>query len=422
MDNGYQGKKLLVLAAAGVHSKVVRAAREMGLYVIVTDNIPDSPAKAIADESWMYSITEVDAIAERCRAEGVDGVLNFCIDPGQRPYQQICEKLGLPCYCTGETLSILTDKRTFKDYCLAHGVDVIPDHSETDILSDRAEYPLFIKPADSRGSRGQSVCFTKEEALAGLAAAKSESGSGEVICERLMEGHHDIASAFFVVDGEPYLVKFGDRHLGRKEDGLEKQVVCTQLPSVHSDMFMDKVHDRVRAMIRSLGIRFGPVFLQGFVEGDTVRYYDPAQRMPGGDYDLVLKEATGFDTVRSLIHFAMTGDTKTVFGDPSNAFRLNGGTAFLFTITARAGKMEHVTGFEEVLKHPSVVYGRQIIPEGETIPDTGDIRRRVAAFGAYIRRPDEIEAFFRYLYDTYKITDASGEDMIVSRYEYRRLP
>ena len=48
-----KGKKLLILAGAGVHNKVVRAAKEMGIYTIVTDYLPDSPAKELADESWM---------------------------------------------------------------------------------------------------------------------------------------------------------------------------------------------------------------------------------------------------------------------------------------------------------------------------------------------------------------------------------
>lgn len=94
MNNKHQ--KLLILAGAGPHCKVVEAAKELGVYTIVTDYLADSPAKRIADESWMLDITDVDAIVERCIQENVTGVLNFCIDPGQKPYQQICERLGLP--------------------------------------------------------------------------------------------------------------------------------------------------------------------------------------------------------------------------------------------------------------------------------------------------------------------------------------
>ena len=417
----FKGKKILILAGASVHNKVVRTAKAMGLYVIVTDYLEPhlSPAKQLADESWMYSITDVDAIVDRCKQEHVDAVLSFCIDPAQKPYQQICEKLGVPCYATKEQFDIFTDKRKFKDFCIKHNVDVIPDYTEEDVENDLAEYPLFIKPSICRGSRGQSVCYTKEEAIEGLKIAKELSSDGKCICEKYMGDKQDIASAFFVVDGEPYMVKFGDRYLGKPEDGLDKQVMCTKFPSDFTPVFEEKVQQRVKDMIKALGIKFGPVFLQGFADGNTMRYYDPALRMPGGDYDLVLKEATGFDTVKSLIHFALTGDTKTYFGNPKDCFKLNGGVGMIICFSVRPGHIKRVEGLEKLLSGPNVVYGRQIIPEGEDIPSSGDIRQRVAAVGAYVKNKQEAENFVKNMYDIYHVYDDNGEDMIVSKYEYK---
>ena len=417
--NELKGKKLLILAGVGTHNKVVKAAREMGIYTIVTDYLVDSPAKQIADEAWMLNITDVENIVKRCKAEHVDGVINFCIDPAQKPYQQICEKLNIPCIGTKESFEILTDKRKFKDYCAGHGVETIPEYTTLDIINENVEYPIFIKPTNSRGSRGQSICFNKSEALDGIKVAKKESSNGGYICEKYMGGKQDIGSAFFVVNGEPYLVKFGDRHLGRIEDNLDKTVICTQLPSTYSEMFEKKVIHNVKNMIRSLGIKFGPVFLQGFIDGDTIYYYDPAQRMPGGDYDLILKEATGFDTVKSCIQFSLTGDTKTVFGNPQNSYRLNDGIALLFTITVRPGRIAKVEGFEQILNHQNVIYGRQIIPEGSMIPNSGDIKQRVAAIGAYITDKSLINNLVKDIYEIYHVYDEYGEDMVISKYEFK---
>lgn len=411
------GKKLLILAGAGVHCKVVRAAKELGVYTIVTDylDVEHSPAKLLADEYWDLNITDVDAIVERCKVEHVDGVLNFCIDPAQIPYQRICEKLQFPCIGTADQFAILTDKRKFKDYCIAHGVDVIPEYTELEIRNGEAEYPLFVKPTNSRGSRGQSVCHNCEAAIKGITVAKRESKDGGYICEKNLERCRDIASAFFVVNGEPHLVKFGDRYLGHKEDNLQKQVMCTVLPSSFAPIFKQKVEERVKGMIRSIGIKFGPVFLQGFVDGDTIRYYDPALRMPGGDYDVILEKATGFSTVKSFIHFAVTGDTKTAFGNPENAYELAGGTAFLVTVSCRPGRMARVEGLDKMLEREDVVYGRQIIPEGSVIPATGDIAQRVAGIGAYLTSRRNGERFLQELYQTYRVFDDAGQDMVVSK-------
>lgn len=413
------GKKLLILAGASVHNKVVNAAREMGVYTIVTDYLPVelSPAKQLADEYWMLNITEVDAIVEKCKEEHVDGVLAFCIDPAQHPYQMICERLGLPCYGSKEQFDILTDKRLFKAFLHKHNVDTIPEYTEKDVIENKVEYPLFIKPSIGRGSRGQSICNSRSEALLALEIARKESSDGGVICEKYMGGKQDMASAFYVIDGEPYLVKFGDRYLGKVEDKLDKQVICTKLPCDETPMFEATVMRRVKNMIKALGIKFGPVFLQGFFDGNTVRYYDPGLRMPGGDYDLVLKEATGFDTVKTSIHFALTGDTKTAFGNPVDCFKLDGGVGCLLCFSVRPGKMDKVIGMDGLKNMQNVVYARQIVPEGEIIPDSGDVRQRVGAVGIYLKDPSQLKDMIKRVYDTYHVYDEKGEDMLVSKFE-----
>ena len=411
----FDGKRLLILAGAGVHSKVVRAAKEMGIYTIVSDYLEDSPAKTIADEAWKINIMDVDAIVEQCKKSGVDGVLNFCIDPAQWPYLEVCDRLGLPCYATREQLEVLTDKTKFKRYCTAHQIDVIPEYSLDDIENGDVEYPVFIKPSVNRGSRGQQVCYSKETALEAYSKAAAESFNGMAICERYMGKNQDLGTAFFVIDRKPYLVKFGDRLLGREEDGLNKQVMCTRLPSTFSRTFETNVADRVKQMIRSLDVTFGPVFMQGFADGNTVRYYDPARRMPGGDYDLILKHATGFDTVKTMIHFALTGDTTVAYGDPNNCYLLNGGVALLFTFSVRPGRIDRMEGMGQLLAHPNVIYARKIVSEGTVITDSGDIQQRVAAIGAFLPEQKDIPAFIDEVNSIFHVYDSEGEEMVVSR-------
>ena len=188
------GKKLLILAGVDVHVKIVNAAKALGVYTIVTDYLPieESPAKRVADEYWMLNIMDVDAIVSKCREEDVDGVLAYCIDPAQIPYQQICEKLGVPCYGTKRQFEIMTDKRLFKDFCLQNGVDVIPEYSIKEVENDVVKYPVLVKPTISRGSRGQTICWNKEDIPHAIQIAKNESKNGEYLIERYMANAQDM--------------------------------------------------------------------------------------------------------------------------------------------------------------------------------------------------------------------------------------
>ena len=57
-------KKLLILGAISAMIDIVKDAKKMGYYVIVTDYLEDSPAKKYADETWLLSIDDVDAIVD----------------------------------------------------------------------------------------------------------------------------------------------------------------------------------------------------------------------------------------------------------------------------------------------------------------------------------------------------------------------
>ena len=417
MEKDLSGKKLLILAGADVHIKVVKAAQELGVYTIVTDylNPEDAPAKLCADEYWMIDIMDIDAIVEKCRQENVDGVLAFCIDPAQIPYQKVCEKLGVPCYGTAKQFEILTDKRQFKDFCIAHGVGVVPEYSETDVEKGNIKLPVLVKPSISRGSRGQTVCHSIEEIPVALSFAKSESFDGHALIERYMQGVQDMSFAYIVIAGEPYLLKCGDRILGYVEDNLERQQIATLLPSANAERYVAENDSAVKKMIKALGVKFGAIFIQGFYEDGHVFMYDPGMRFPGGDYDVVMRRCTGFDNMKSFVRFALTGDVTSCYGVPDHLYRLNGKACMILSIACKPGKIAHFSGMEEVASHPWVFSSSQRYRCGEIIPATGDIKQRVAEFVAELPSKDNEKEFVDFVYDHIKILDSDGQDMIVSK-------
>jgi hypothetical protein len=272
-------KKILILGGASVHCKLVETAKAMGYYTIVTDYLTDSPAKKIADESWMLNITDIDAIVEKCRSEHIESVISGWLDPCQRPYYEICKKLGVPCYGTWEQFYKMTDKHAFKKMCIEYGVDVIPEYDENNL--DAVEYPVFVKPVDSRGSRGQTVCYDAASLIKAIAYAKSESSNGDILIEKYVKDGEEFQVTYFFVDGEPYLLRTVDSYCGSEENHLEKVVACAISPSKHTDYYLKTAHNKVVNMFKQLGIKNGPVFMQGFVDHGVFRFFDPGLRFPG---------------------------------------------------------------------------------------------------------------------------------------------
>ena len=423
--NTLKGKKLLILGGAFQHCKLVEAAKELGVITYVTDYLPldKAPAKQIADRYFMYNITEYDAIAQACKNEQIDGVIATSLDACQRPYQKICEMLSKPCFGTAEQYRILTDKNIFKEYCRKNGVDVIPEYSIHDfeneeICNKNVEFPILIKPCDSRGSRGQTICENYEQAKEAIAFARSESETGKIVIEKYMGQNNDFSMTIIVVNGRAYPFRTVDRILGKYEDGLDKLAVGSFSPSVFTDIYMKNVHSKVEKLINDIGLVNAPVFMQGFVDGDTVRFYDPGLRYPGGEYERMFKAATGKNLFYPLIEFALTGKVsdKTVELSQQDIW-LGGKVASQVLPTLRSGKISKIIGMDEIKKHPSVVSAFERYSVGDVISQTKNVNQRFCEIDIVCDNVKELKDVVRFVYENLKILDENEEDMKVSCFD-----
>lgn len=411
-----RGKRLLILGGSIQCLKVVLAARELGVYTIVTDISANERVVEAADEVLSYSVMDVESLCRWCEEHPVDGVLNYCIDYSQHTHQNLCEKLGLPCYGTEKQYRALTDKTTFKEMCIQNGVDIIPEYDENNLAE--IEYPVLLKPAESSGSRGISICYTEEELSDSIEKARTYSRNGKVIIEKYMGGMQDFTVTFLVIDGHPYLIRVGDRHLGRHEDGLDRQCVCTISPSVYCSMYLNSAHDKIVHMIRQMEIKNGPVFLQGFIDGEKFRFYDPGIRFPGGEYDRLFLAATGINIMEAMVCFALTG--KISIQKPlEESFLLNGKTAVQLTIAARPGTICEYSGFDDIETIPEVICVAPKSSVGAVIPASGDVKQRVIEVDYLAQNGDAVGEIANQIYSRLRIFDEEGKNMLVSRFDGR---
>ncbi len=423
-----KGKKLLIIGGAFQHCKLVESARKMGITTYVTDFLPveKAPGKQIADHYWMYNITELDEMAEACRREGIDGAIQTSLDACQRPYQQLCEMMGFPCFGTKEQFFMLTDKNAFKKLCTENGVDVIPeykkaDFEDPDICKERVQFPVFIKPCDSRGSRGQSVCYTYEEALKGIEFASSESSNGDVVIEKYMGTENDFSVSYIVIDGEPYLIRSGNRFLGAEEDGLSRLCIAGAAPTKYTDMYLKNVHANVCRMIKNAGIKNAPVFMQGFADGDTVRFYDPGLRFPGIEYERMYERACGINPIDALVEFAVTGKISDEYLAVKGTEELNGKIAVDLLVALKPGKIAEISGIDEIKSRPDVVSAFVKMEEGEIVEPCHNVNQRLCEIDIVTDSVEKMQETINWIYSTLKVTDEQGNDMVTSKFDVKFL-
>lgn len=204
----FKGKKILILGGAYPHKKVVETAKKMELTTYVVDNLEKNkaPAKQIADYSYQIDIFEIDKVINLCREKHIDAVLSCNLDVCQKPYQIICERLKLPCFATSSQLDTLTNKNKFKKICKQYNLDTIQSFTIKEIKNKSfSDFPIFVKPAESSSSYGQTICHDHNEIEPALKFASKTSRNGKVIIEKYMRNNDDVGISGYMIDGHLYI-------------------------------------------------------------------------------------------------------------------------------------------------------------------------------------------------------------------------
>lgn len=311
-------KKLLILGAASLEVEVVRRAKQLGYYVIVTDYNKDyevkAPAKLEADLAWDISWTDFDALEAACRAYGVSGVLAGFSEFRVEAQIRLCERLGLPCDTTLEQLEITRDKAKFKTLCRAHGVPVVEEFDKTDAVNN---LPVIIKPTNWGGSFGIKVATRPEEFASALEYSRAASPSHQVIIEKFISGQTKVDAYYLVEDGMPYLMAISDTLILPPVKGHEICQGAWVLPSRNTGSWLRDVHPRIVDMIKSIKVKNGYITISAFACDDgSFKCFETGLRLSGELSYKFVEAAYGYSYLDFLIARAMGDPTPQRPGFP----------------------------------------------------------------------------------------------------------
>lgn len=419
-----KGKKLLILSGVGAHIKVVETAKQMGIHTIVVDYLEPSmasPAKIIADEQWMESILDTDSIVDRCRKEQVDGVISYCSDIAQKSYCKICTELGVPCYGNKELFLNMSNKRLFKNMCVHYGLNVIEEYSTEDVEKSIIKFPVFVKPVDGKGSKGQSICNNYDELKAAIRLAENVSLSKDILIERYIANKNSFQATYFFVDGEAYLIRTADGYKGAVERGLDRVALCSISPSIYTKEFMEGDNDRFIDMLKSYGYKDGPAMVQGFYENGVFRFYDPGLRFPGTDFELVYKKIFGEDLIEAMIYFSLTGIMPKM--NLSNAYvNLNGKKVAVLYPTLRAGEVASIAGIDELKHNEKVISYSSRYQPGDSVEFTNTTRQRLAEIDILGENYLDLASAIKKIQESINVADMDGNNMMYCPFDIKRMP
>lgn len=354
--------------------EIIATAKKMGIFVIVVDRDPCSPAKKFADLAVDISTDNIDGLEELCKKENVDGIFTGFEDFNIHIACTLCERLKLPFYATSAQLEIITNKINFKKACKKFGVPIVEQYTLNDAL-ENSQYPYIVKPADSYGSRGITVCKNAKELTDGDEKAKYSSFSNTAIIERFIDADYGVELFYTVVNGNIHLTVTADRYTVRNGDSTVPLPVAEIFPSRHSEQIIQKLDQPIRKMLCELDIKNGLVLIQALRDFDGEFFvYEMAYRFTGEQHYRLVQKQRGVNLSEMMIKLALGEDITEYDTELLDEVNFDKPSANL-VILLKQGKIKNISGLDKIYRLNEVISYNLTHSAGDVIDKDGGYSR-----------------------------------------------
>lgn len=406
-------EKLLLVGGDIATPDAIQYCKSIGVYTIMTNDIPyeNNPYKQMADESWEIPVDELDLLEEKCREAGVTAVFAGVNEHNLDITKKLAERLGLPFYASDEGWACARDKGRFKKHCTAVGLDVPKRYDITkpfhaDMLA-AINYPVIVKPVDSCGSQGISVCHCENELEEFFDKALSFSASGDILVEDYIDGN-EFMIFFCFINGKPLIYHFSSQQRALVHN--RKVVVFGTQMNKDWNKWEEKYNANMEALFEKLDCKQGCGFLQGSCRDGKYYLFEFGYRLDGMRGWRDMTTATGFNALEMQVDLAL-GNTKREYPfvpDCKKPYLLGS----IYFVYAKAGKLTRIVGMDALKQMENVFIHLNRFHENDEILANNSMYQ--IALTLHLEAPNEQEtiAVLKEINSTVHFYDENGNDML----------
>ena len=394
-------KRLLMLGGAMQQIPIIKLAKEMGIYVITCDYLPDNPGHQYADEYYNVSTTDLDGVLNLAKGLDIDGIVAYASDPSAPTAAYVAEKLGLPGN-PYESVKLCTQKDLFRAFLKEHGFNCpeaqgYTTYEEAYADIDRFKFPLMVKPVDSSGSKGVVKIYDKNELKAAVDEALSYSrGKRFIVEEFIVKKGYQVSGDGFSYNGKLVFTSFGNE-LYSGVGGTREYVALGEFwPSLLTPEQKEKVDDELQRLITALGMRTCAYNIEVIIDENDIPYVIELGPRNGGSYiPQLIKLATDVDLVKYTILGALGEDCSDLHMTETKAIVSN-----YMIMSHKAGSFKKIV-FEESFEKNNLIdvycthkVGDPVTPYKNTTDSMGTILFRARSIEEMIDITSHIEDYY----------------------------
>ena len=300
-------------------------AKEMGLYVITCDYLPENPGHKYADAYYNISTTDKDNILKLAEILHIDGIVCYASDPAAPTAAYVAENLSLPT-SPYKSVEILTHKDLFREFLKENKFNVpnmisCTHYEEAYKKCQELKFPVVVKPVDSSGTKGVTMVSKISEIKQAFNTALQYTRCHRIIVEEYIESvGSPIEGDAFSVNGKLVFWAFADDHYDIYSQNPLSPIANTY-PCTKSQYIQNKIIEEVQRLLDLLHMQTGAYNIEVRIDSQDNIYLMEVGPRNGGDYiPLVTKLATGVDLIEYTIKAALGEDCSELCQQPIKGF------------------------------------------------------------------------------------------------------
>ncbi len=413
-------KKLLVLGSNVGAVEIVQYAKSRGIYTIVADYLPPekSPAKIVADEHVLISTADIESLSELIESKRINGIFAGISEFNLLRAQELCEKHGLPFYCSFQQWEIVENKAQFRKLCVNCGVPTPKTYFTGSAIKAKVNevcYPCVVKPVDASSSQGVSICNNKEQLLIAIDKAKNVSSSGDIIIEDFFDG--DEFTAHYLIDkGIGKLICVDNRYPAELHKGAATIPIARIYPSSFLDDYITQVNKSMLNVCKSIGCKNAVIFVQGIYNHANNRFaiFEGGLRCAGEAAYRITDCIYNYNFLYYLVDKAVSdSDSNQNLANVSPY--LNGKKAAIVSFASKGGLLHKIEGLDSIKELvPSIINIECRYPLGSVIPSGDTLRQILLRFTLVCNSMEQLRADIKSVNENIRVFDNKGENICVS--------
>lgn len=283
---------LLILGGGIEAVQGIKIAKKMGLEVIVCDGDPNAPGFLFADKVFVIDTYDSKGIIKESQSynrenSNISGVIAMAADV-PHIVAEVAQGLNLQGQDI-EMAHLCVNKLKMKNHFKKNGIPVpwfaaIKDFEDFEKLVAKHNFPLVIKPIDSRGARGVLKLEKNINLKWAFETSLKESPSKQVMLEYFIKGPQ-VSTETLIINGKCYTFGYSDRNYQRLdefapyiiEDGGDLPGFCEGTARLDTENLIKKT-------VGSLGIQNGVLKGDIVFQNNKPLIIEVAPRLSGGHF------------------------------------------------------------------------------------------------------------------------------------------